>query len=115
MDNLRRSARAHRCIQGDQAVKTILYGPVTQQHLADAEIFEGIWPTAFITDGVHPPPVDLPTHVIALEPKVPGVLGLAQQHCRMLLEGRALVMVGHDEHLILQALKLRIPIYQVPR
>ena len=110
-----RRALAYRCIQGDQVVKTILYGLVTQQHLVDAEVFEGILPTGFITGGAHPPPVDLPTRVVPLEPKVPGDLGLAQQHCRMLLDGRALVMVGYDEHLLSQARKLRIPIYQVPR
>ena len=94
-------------------MKTILYGPVDRQHLVAAEIFEGIRPTSFITDGTFAPPVDLPTSIIPLDPKVPGVLGITQQHCRMMLGGKALIMVGYDEHLISQARKLRIPIYQV--
>ena len=37
-------------------MRVILHGPVTADHLADAELMAGITPTSFVTNGLSEPP-----------------------------------------------------------
>ena len=37
-------------------MRVILSGPVTAEHLADAELMAGITPTSFVTNGLSEPP-----------------------------------------------------------
>ncbi|WP_315127184.1 hypothetical protein [Comamonas antarctica] len=95
-------------------MKTILYGRVTEEHLASASLFAGIEPTEFITNGRIKPPAgrDLPTTVIPPEPLVPGEPGELQNDWRLVLHADALVLVGENEHLLDCARKYDLPIYQ---
>lgn len=94
-------------------MKVALWGRVQECHLNDAQLFAGIEPTEFITDGRFPPPFDLPVMKIPVDPMVSGELGVRQQHCRFALNADALVMVGYDEHLQNAMQRLRVPVYQV--
>lgn len=81
-------------------MKTVLYGKVTAQHLADAALFSGIEPTTFITNGVTKPPRSaLPLQVIPPDP-MSGDSSQQQNHWRMAIQGDALVCVGVNEHLV---------------
>ena len=83
-------------------MKTILYGPVTEDHLADASLFSGIEPTEFITEKTIP-----------VDPKVGGEAGERQQHWRMVINADALVCVGANEHLVHAANRFNLLVYQV--
>ena len=95
-------------------MKTILHGPVTEQHLADASLFAGIEPTEYITGTKNCPPCSQrPTTVIPVEPLVHGEAGDRQQHWRMAINADALICVGENEHLVHAAERFGLPIYQV--
>jgi hypothetical protein len=94
-------------------VKTILYGPVTKAHLADAALFAGIEPTEFVTGGTPTPPFSQrPTTVIPVDPMVHGEAGERQQHWRMAINADALVCVGQNDHLVHAANSFKLPVYQ---
>lgn len=95
-------------------MRTIIYGRVTEEHLADAELFAGITPTAYITNGKHTPPAsELPTEVIRQCPMVPGEPGEKQNHWRMAQAAEALILVGKNEHLVRVAEMNDLHIYEV--
>ncbi len=95
-------------------MKTILFGKVTGQHLADAALFAGIEPTAFVTNRKAPATVHgLPVEVILPCPKVPGEAGEQQCHARMVLVADALICAEPNEHLVGWAQKYDLPIYEV--
>ena len=82
-------------------MRTIIYGKVTPDHLADAELFAGITPTSFVTNGKHTPPAsNLKTETIPQCPMVPGEAGEKQNHWRLVMAADALVLVGENEHLL---------------
>lgn len=95
-------------------MRTIIFGNVTADHLADAELFSGITPTAFITNGSSKPPAaNLPTEVIPPCPKIPGEPGEKQNHWRMVLSAEALILVGRNDHLIEVANRCDLLVYEV--
>ena len=95
-------------------MKTIVYGKVTPGHLADAELFAGITPTSFVTNGTHvPPSSNMGTEVIPPCPKVPGEPGQKQNHWRMVSSADALVLQGRNEHLVSVAERMDLLIYEV--
>ena len=95
-------------------MKTILYGPVTDAHLADASLFSGIEPTEYIAGGVPIPPCSQrATTVIPVDPMVHGEAGERQQHWRMAINADALICIGGNEHLVHAAERFNLPIYQV--
>lgn len=84
-------------------MKTVLYGGVTLQHLADAALFSGIEPTAYITNGETPLPHGLlPVQVIPPDPMT-GEAAPRQNHWRMVIQGDALICIGGNEHLVYAA------------
>lgn len=94
-------------------MKTIIYGPVTVDHLAEAELFSGITPTSYITNGASTPPASkLEAEVIPPCPMVPGEAGEKQNHWRMVLHADALILVGHNEHLLHVAQRYDLLIYE---
>lgn len=95
-------------------MKTIIFGKVTPEHLADAELFSGITPSSFITNGDSTPPAsNLPTEVIPQCPKIPGEPGERQNHWRMVLSADALILVGRNDHLIEVANRCDLLVYEV--
>lgn len=95
-------------------MRTIIFGNVTAAHLADAELFSGITPTAFIANGSSKPPVaNLPAELIPPCPKIPGEPGEKQNHWRMVLSAEALILVGRNDHLIEVANRCELLIYEV--
>lgn len=94
-------------------MKTILYGPVTEAHLADASLFSGIDPTAFVTNGTRKPPATaLPVETIPVCPLVGDTAGELQNHWRLVLAADALICVGENPHLIECAERYGLPIYE---
>lgn len=97
-------------------MKTVIYGPVTVDHLADAELFSGLTPTSYITNGDSTPPAsNLETEVIPPCPKVPGEPGEKQNHWRMVLHADALILVVRNEHLLQVAQRCDLLIHEVER
>lgn len=95
-------------------MKTIIYGKVTPDHLADAELFAGITPTSFVTNGNHTPPVsNMETEVIPQCPMVHGEPGEKQNHWRMVSSAEALVLVGRNDHLLSVAQRMDLLIHEV--
>lgn len=94
-------------------MKTILYGPVTDAHLADAALFSGIEPTEYIVGKTTPPVARRPTTAIEVDPMVHGEAGDRQQHWRMAINADALICVGENEHLVHAAERFKLPVYQV--
>lgn len=96
-------------------MKTVLYGRVTESHLADASLFCGIAPTEFITNGSSAPPTSKhETSVIRPDPMV-GDCAAAQNHWRMVLHADALICVGKNDHLMRVAETIGLIVYQVDR
>lgn len=94
-------------------MKTVIYGRVTPEHLADAELFSGITPTSYITNGKHTPPVsNLETEVIPQCPMVPGEPGEKQNHWRLIAFADALILVGRNDHLLSIAQRMDLLIYE---
>lgn len=94
-------------------MRTIISGPVSQQHLDDAEFMAGIKPTQFITNGSTTPPAsDLETLEDPPCPKLPGEIGEFQRNYTMCLQAEALVCVGGNEHLVNIANKYGLAVYE---
>lgn len=93
-------------------MKTILYGPVTEAHLADASLFSGIDPTAFVTNGARKPPATaLPVETIPVCPLVGDNAGELQNHWRLVLAADALILVGQNAHLLHAAGRYSLQVY----
>lgn len=94
-------------------MKTVLFGKVTEQHLADARLFAGIEPTEFITNGMTVPPASLRfTTVIPPCPMLPGEPGELQNNWRLVMHADALICVGQNPHLVSVAEKYDLLIYE---
>ena len=95
-------------------MRTIIYGRVTPEHLADAALFSGISPTSFVTNGKHTPPASqLPTDVIPQCSMVPGEPGEKQNHWRLSMNADALILACDNEHLLYTAQACDLLIYEV--
>ena len=93
-------------------MKTIISGPVHHRHIDDAELFAGIVPTSYLTNGDSMPPTDLPVEIDPPCPKLPGELGEHQRNWSMCNTAEALVLVGHNPHLLNAARKLKLKVYE---
>lgn len=95
-------------------MKTVLFGKVTEQHLADALLFAGIEPSEYITNGKTVPPASQrATTVIPPCPMVPGEPGELQNNWRLVLHADALICVGDNPHLVECAARYDLLIYEV--
>lgn len=95
-------------------MKTVIWGPVTPEHLADADLMAGITPTKFLSNGEFPSPnVGIPTEVDPPCPKLPGELGEHQRDYTLCLAADAVICVGDNEHLLKVANTYELPIYHI--
>ena len=93
-------------------MKTVLYGHVTEQHLADAALFSGIEPTGFVTNGSTLPPCsNRHVEVVPPDPMV-GDAAARQNHWRLVLHADALICVGPNAHLIHAATQSGLLVYE---
>jgi len=74
-------------------MRVILHGPVTADHLADAELMAGITPTSFVTNGLSHPPrgSNLPVEVMAPCMKQPAETRIRAREYSMVQAADALI------------------------
>ena len=95
-------------------MRVIISGPVTQDHLDDADLLADIAPTSFVTNGLSTPPAcGLPTEVwpvCLMQPDATRVIARDYTLCQ---NADALVCVGHNPHLVELARSYDLPVYEV--
>lgn len=95
-------------------MKVIISGPVTAEHLADAEMLVGIAPTSFVTNGLWSPPASaLPTEVYPICPKQPKETAEIARNFTLALNADALICVGENDHLVHLANRYELVVYEV--
>lgn len=95
-------------------MRTIISGPVTADHLADAELMAGITPTSFVTNGRQVPDADLglPVACYPICQRL-GMLGEAARDYTLCQNADALVVAGGNEHLVAVAHQYHLPVFEV--
>ena len=96
-------------------MRVILSGPVTANHLADAELLAGITPTSYVTNGLsHPPRGNrLPVETYPLCPMQPEETRVRARNFTLVQNADALICVGENDHLVLRARDYDLLIYEV--
>lgn len=96
-------------------MRVIIHGPVTADHLADAELLAGITPTSYVTNGLHEPPRGnrLPVEVYPICMKQPEESRVRARHFTLVQNADALVCVGENEHLVSLANRYGLLVYEV--
>ena len=96
-------------------MRVILHGPVTVEHLADAELMAGITPTSFLTNGLSHPPRGSSLPVEVMEPcmKQPAETRIRAREYRMVQNADALICVGENDHLVSLARNYDLLVYEV--
>jgi len=98
-------------------MKTIIYGPVTQKHLDDADLIAGITPTSFVTNGNAgrlPPAFNVPVEVRPVCQMQPGESRLTANYYGLVLYADALICVGSCPDLVAIAKRYALTVYEVP-
>ncbi|WP_313329812.1 hypothetical protein [Comamonas sp.] len=97
-------------------MKTVIYGPVTEEHLALAELMAGITPTSYLSNGSSIPPAsNREVFVIPQCPKVPDEAGERQNHWRLCIQADAAILIGAPEHLVYAATQSGLLLFEVER
>lgn len=96
-------------------MRTIISGPVTQEHLDDADLLADIVPTSFVTNGLSHPPKNsgLPTEVIPICMKQPEYSRVQARDYSLVQAADALICVGDNPHLVELARSYDLPVYEV--
>ena len=96
-------------------MRTIISGPVTQNHLDDADLLADIAPTSFVTNGLSAPPAKtgLPTEVYPICPMQPKETSHIARDYTLVQNADALICVGHNPHLVELARTYDLPVYEV--
>lgn len=96
-------------------MRVILSGPVTAEHLADAELMAGITPTSFVTNGLSHPPrgSHLPVDVFPVCMKQPEETRERARHYTMVHNADALVCVGENAHMVSLARNYDLLVHEV--
>lgn len=95
-------------------MRTIISGPVTADHLADAELMAGISPTSFVTNGQsRPPATGLPTDCYPVCDKQPEETRERARNYTLVQNADALVCAGRNDHLVALATSYGLPVYEV--
>ena len=96
-------------------MRVIIHGPVTADHLADAELMAGITPTSFVTNGLSHPPRGSRLPVEVMEPCMmqPVETRVQARNYSMVQNADALICVGENDHLVLRARDYDLLIYEV--
>lgn len=92
-------------------MRTIVAGRVSEATLEAAALF-GVEPTSYVTNGLSTPPAsDRATTVFPID-KALGVLGREARDYTLVQSADALILVGHDEHLLRVATQYGLTVYQ---
>ena len=96
-------------------MRVIISGPVTQDHLDDADLLADIAPTSFVTNGLSAPPVEtgLPTEVYPICMMQPEATRVIARDYTLCQNADALVCVGHNPHLVDLARTYDLVVYEV--
>ena len=95
-------------------MRVIISGPVTQDHLDDADLLADIAPTSFVTNGLSTPPAcALPVEVWPVCPLQPEATRVIARDYTLCQNADALVCVGDNPHLVDLALNYGLVVYEV--
>ena len=96
-------------------MRVILSGPVTADHLADAELMAGIVPTSFVTNGLSHPPRGsrLPVEVMPICPMQPVETRVRAREYTLVQNADALICADHNPDLVLLARRYDLLVYEV--
>ena len=96
-------------------MRVIIHGPVTVEHLADAELMAGITPTSFVTNGLSHPPRGSSLPVEVMEPcmKQPAETRIRAREYRMVQSADALICAAHNPGLVSLARDYDLLVYEV--
>ena len=96
-------------------MRVILHGPVTADHLADAELMAGITPTSFVTNGLSHPPRGSRLPVEVMEPCMmqPEETRVRARNFTLAQNADALICVGDNPGLVLLARRYDLLVYEV--
>ena len=95
-------------------MRVIISGPVTQDHLDDADLLADIAPTSFVTNGLSTPPAcGLSTEVLPICPMQPKDTSIIARDYSLVQNADALVCVGGNPHLVDLALNYGLVVYEV--
>lgn len=95
-------------------MRVIISGPVTPEHLEDAELLADIVPTSFITNGRSTPPAcGLPTEVHPICQLQPRETSTIARDYTLVQNGDALICVGYNPHLVDLARTYDLAVYEV--
>ena len=83
-------------------MRVIISGPVTADHLADAELLVGITPTSYVTNGLTDPPRGnrLPVETYPVCPMQPEETRVRARNFTLAQNADALICVGENDHLV---------------
>lgn len=97
-------------------MRTIISGPVTPEHLTLADLMAGISATSLVTNGAPNPSASLglPVECHPIDQRL-GELGPMARDYTLCLNADALVVVGHNPHLVGIARQYNLPIFEVER
>ena len=96
-------------------MRVIIHGPVTVEHLADAELLAGITPTSFVTNGLSHPPrgSNLPVEVMAPCMKQPAETRIRAREYSMVQAADALIGADSNPGLVSLARDYDLLVYEV--
>ena len=96
-------------------MRVILHGPVTADHLADAELMAGITPTSFVTNGLSHPPRGsrLSVEVMPICMMQPVETRVQARNYSLAQNADALICVGDNDHLVSRARDYDLLVYEV--
>ena len=96
-------------------MRVILHGPVTADHLADAELMAGITPTSFVTNGLSHPPRGsrLPVEVHPICPMQPVETRERAREYTLVQNADALICAADNPGLVSLARHYDLLVYEV--
>lgn len=96
-------------------MRVILHGPVTADHMADAELMAGITPTSFVTNGLSHPPRGSRLPVEVMEPcmKQPAETRIRAREYSMVQNADALICADYNPGLVSLARNYDLLVYEV--
>ena len=96
-------------------MRVILHGPVTADHLADAELMAGITPTSFVTNGLSHPPrgSHLPVEVMPICMRQPVETRIRAREYSMVQAADALICADYNPGLVSLARHYDLLVYEV--
>lgn len=96
-------------------MRVIVHGPVTADHLADAELLAGITPTSYVTNGLHEPPRGnrLPVEVHPICMKQPEESRVRAREYSLVQNADALVCASRNPGLVALAHTYDLLVYEV--